>query len=82
MIMFKQRHHKTPTEWSKELGARKSKRQRKATSKATVSASIGQNHDHPTDYQTRNSPNAAEWAQARTKEREQLEKYGVYTIVE
>jgi len=61
------------------VGERRSKRQRRTTTK--ISAVIGEDHDHPNDYQTRQSPNAAEWAQARRKEREQLHKYGVFTKI-
>jgi len=39
------------------------------------------NPDHPTDKQACNSPLAAEWANARAKERAQLDKYGVLTKV-
>jgi len=36
------------------------------------------NLDHPTDEQARNSLEAAEWAKAREKERDQLGKYRVF----
>jgi hypothetical protein len=32
--------------------------------------------------QARASYNALEWAKARTKEREQLQQYGIYTVID
>jgi len=40
---------------------------------------VGSDPDHPTDDQAHHSPEAAEWATAREKERDQLVKYGVFT---
>jgi len=42
---------------------------------------FGSDPDHPTDEQARNSPEAAEWAKARERERDQLVKYGVFTKI-
>ena len=42
---------------------------------------VGHDQDHPTDQQARELPIAHEWAQARQTEREKLQKYGVYTII-
>jgi hypothetical protein len=36
---------------------------------------------HPTDKQARASYNALEWAKAQTKQREQLQQYEIYTVV-
>ena len=43
---------------------------------------VGHDDDHPTDEQARAGPKAHEWAKARQIEREKLQKYGVYTIVQ
>ena len=43
---------------------------------------VGHDNDHPTDEQARMCPKAREWAKARQIEREKLQKYGVYTIVQ
>ena len=43
---------------------------------------VGHDDDHPTDEQARSGPKAQEWAKARQIEREKLQKYGVYTIVQ
>ena len=43
---------------------------------------VGHDDDHPTDEQARSHPTKAhEWAKARNIEREKLQKYGVYTII-
>jgi hypothetical protein len=49
----------------------------KAKEAAGSIRTVGIDADHPTDEQARASYNALEWAKARTKEREQLQKYGV-----
>ena len=44
---------------------------------------VGHNDDHPTDEQARSHPTKArEWAKARQTEREKLQKYRVYTVVQ
>ena len=44
---------------------------------------VGHDEDHPTDEQARShSTKAHQWAKARQTEREKLQKYGVYTIVQ
>ena len=43
---------------------------------------VGHDDDHPTDEQARSGPKAYEWANARKTEREKLQTYGVYTIVQ
>ena len=43
---------------------------------------VGHDDEHPTDEQTHTGPRALEWAKARQTEREKLQKYGVYTIVQ
>ena len=43
---------------------------------------VGHDEDHPTDEQARACPKAFEWAKARQTEREKLQKYGLYTIVQ
>ena len=43
-----------------------------------VSTVASSGSDHPTDAQTRHCPQGAEWAQARIKERNQLETLGLY----
>ena len=44
---------------------------------------VGHDDEHPTDEQARSHPTKAhEWAKARQTEREKLQKYGVYTIVQ
>ena len=42
---------------------------------------VGHDDEHPIDEQARSCPKAHEWAKARQIEREKLQKYGVYTIV-
>ena len=42
---------------------------------------VGHDEDHPTDQQARESTIAHEWAKARQIEREKLQKYGVYTVI-
>ena len=42
---------------------------------------VGHDEDHPTDQQARESLIAHEWAKARQAEREKLQKYGVYTVI-
>ena len=42
----------------------------------------GHDDEHPTDEQARTCPKAREWAKARQIEREKLQKYSVYTIVQ
>jgi len=63
--------------WKAIVGERSSPR----TPKPRVLA-VGSDPDHPTDEQARASPEAAEWAKARIKERVQLEKYKVFTKVD
>ena len=43
---------------------------------------VGHDHEHPTDEQARTGPKAHEWAKARQVEREKLQKYGVYSIIQ
>ena len=62
--------------WRDTLGERKSTWKRKPRVLA-----VGIDPDHPTDEQARSSPQAAEWAKERAKERAQLEKYGVFTKI-
>jgi len=64
-------------DWIPIVGERKSQR----TPKPRVYA-VGSDPDHLTDEQAQASPEAAEWAKARIKERAQLEKYNVFTTVE
>ena len=48
-----------------------------------VVSRVGHDDEHPTDEQARNHPTKAyEWAKARQTEREKLQKYGVYSIVQ
>ena len=42
---------------------------------------VGADLDHPTDEQARSSPDSAKWAEARKRERLQLEKYEVFQKV-
>ena len=63
--------------WPEIVGERKSPR----TPKPKIQA-VSSDPDHPTNEQARASPEAAEWAKARNKERSQLEKYKVFTKVE
>ena len=69
---------RTATEWEKIVGSRFSMREKKPSSRIQA---VGADSDHPTDEQARTSPNATKWAEARRKERSQLEKYGVFTKV-
>jgi len=64
-------------DWTSVVGTRD---QPTRESKKRVLA-IGIDPDHPTDEQARNSPQAAKWAKAREKERDQLMKYGVFTKI-
>jgi len=67
---------RTADEWTNLVGSRKSTRDRKLKIFA-----VGADPDHPTDQQTRTSPQARKWAEARIKEREQLLKYQVFTKI-
>jgi len=66
------RPRRKATDWLDEVGERKSKREQRPTRKASniikIAAVSGNNPDHLTDVQTRNSPEAAEWAKARSHE--------------
>jgi len=68
------RPRKKATDWLDELGECKSKRERRPTRKVStiiqIAAVSGNNPDHVTDAQTRNCPEVAEWAKARSQERE------------
>ena len=43
---------------------------------------VGHNDEHPTDEQARSCHKAHEWAKARQTEREKLQKYGVYSVIQ
>jgi len=79
MAPKRKRNLKNDEYWDSVVGRRSSTRERKPTAKVQA---VGADLDHPTDEQARNSPLAAEWAKARIKEREQLEKYGVFTKID
>lgn len=68
-------------DWDELVGRREpSPRTRRPTEKVRTGA-VGMDEDHPTDQQARNSTHAERWAEARKKEKEQLERYGVFTRV-
>jgi hypothetical protein len=77
---------KSAAEYTALYGSRNLKRTRHLSQKAKEAAgsirTVGINVDHLTDEQARAPYNSLEWAKARTKEREQLQQYGVYTIVD
>ena len=65
--------------WKDQVGTREpSKRIRQPTWKIQP---VGSDPDHLTEQQAQSSSNAHEWAKARIREREQLEKYGVFSKV-
>jgi len=71
------------------VGRQSSTRKRKSTAKVQIVdyataniQAVGIDPNHSTDEQARNSPLAAEWAEARAKERAQMRKYGVFTKVD
>ena len=43
---------------------------------------VGHNDEHPTDAKARTRSKAHEWAKAQQAEREKLQKYGVYSILQ
>ena len=69
---------RTAAEWEEKVGFRKSTRERKPNPRIFA---IESDPDHHTDEQARSFPDAKKWAQARRRERTQLEKYGVFTKV-
>ena len=70
---------RTGKDWEKIVAKREpSSRIRQPTWKIQP---VGTDADHPTDQQARESPEREKWAEARRKEREQLEKYGVFTRI-
>ena len=88
------RYRRTPADFAAEYGIRPPSGRRSKPSRKLFESTRDQNHggnedvfavgtdpDHPTDQQARFGPHRAEWALARSKERTQLQKYGVYTVV-
>jgi len=67
---------RTAEEWTNLVSSRKSTRDRKP--KIFV---VRTDPDHPTDQQARAFPQAKEWTKARTKAREQLLRYQVFTKI-
>jgi hypothetical protein len=82
------RHRKTAKEWTELVGQRISGRTHKPTLKLSEQPesqsvqAVGRDLDHPTDEQARDGVYKNEWQKARQKEREQLQRYGVYSKVQ
>jgi hypothetical protein len=53
-----------------------------ANSESQSVQAVGRDLDHPTDEQARDGVYKNEWQKARQKEREQLQRYGVYSKVQ
>ena len=85
------RYRRTPADFAAEYGIRPPSGRRSKPSRKLFESTrdregedvfvVGTDPDHPTDQQARSGPHQAEWAEARHKERTQLQKYGVYSIV-
>jgi len=75
------RNSKNDAYWDSLVGRHSSSREKKPSTKSRIYA-VGIDPDHPTDAQARSSPVAYEWAKARAREREQLEKYQVFTRID
>jgi hypothetical protein len=79
------RHRKTAKEWTELVGQRISGRTHKPTLKLSEQPesqsvqAVGRDLDHPTDEQARDGVYKNEWQKARQKEREQLQRYGVFS---
>ena len=71
------RHRRTAAAWTELVGAR-GPSGRSARSKVFA---VGADPDHPTDQQASNGPQAAGWAKARARERDQCMKYKVFTKI-
>ena len=67
---------RTAEEWTNLVGSHRSTSDRKPKIFA-----VGTDPDHPTDQQARTSPQAKEWAAARTKKQDQLLRYQVFTKI-
>ena len=66
-------------DWTKIVGTRD--KSTRIQNKPPWVKAVGTDPDHPTDDQAHNSLQAAKWAKAREKERDQLVKYGVFTKI-
>jgi hypothetical protein len=75
-----QRHKKIPEEFTALYRSRQSTREKQPSQKARTQA-IGADEDYSTEQQARNGNNAAKWATARQREREQLQAYGIYSKI-
>ena len=75
----KQRKQVTGAEWKERVGTREKSTRERIPRKLL---SVGKDPDHPTDQQARTSKESLKWMEARKAERNQLQQYGVYSIVE